>query len=117
MRTLKIGGMVVDRGEALKHARRYLTDGAGWAYPAYDGYERDRALGPLRDADLLAPVLLNVSRMKIKTYEALQGKRARLDEQLARIPVDLDLVDADDDDLEVLGEMFALLDDTGVWGA
>lgn len=51
----------MDRGKALAHARRYLTDGKGWAYPAYDAYERDRAVGPLTDADLLAPVLLNAA--------------------------------------------------------
>ncbi len=117
MRALTIGGVVVDRGEALAHARRYLTDGKGWAYPAYDAYERDRAQGPLTDADLLAPVLLNVSRMKIKTYEALQAKREELDEHLVRIPLDLDLADADADDLAVLGDLFAVLDGPGVWGA
>ncbi len=62
MSAVKIGGVVVDRDEALAYAQRYLTDGAGWPYPAYDAYERDRAAGPLTDADLLAPVLLNVSR-------------------------------------------------------
>ncbi len=36
MSGLRIGGVVVDRSEALDHARRYLTDGAAWAYPAYD---------------------------------------------------------------------------------
>lgn len=55
--------------------------------------------------------------MKIKTYESLQNKRAALDEHLARIPLDLDLVDADADDLAVLGDMFAVLDGPGVWGA
>lgn len=117
MSAVKIGGIVVDRGEALAHAQRYLTDGAGWAYPAYDAYERERAPGPLTDADLLAPVLLNVRRMKIKTYEALQAKRAELDEHLARVPAGLDLVDADAGDLAVLGDMFAVLDGPGVWGA
>ncbi len=64
---LGIGGVTVDRDEALDHARRYLTDGSGWAYPAYDVYEADRAAGPLTDADLLAPVLLNVNRLSIRT--------------------------------------------------
>lgn len=115
---MKVGGVFVDRGEALAHAQRYLTDGgAGWAYPAYDAYERERAPGPLTDAGLLAPVLLKVSRMKIRTYEALQAKRAELDEHLARVPVGLDLVDADADDLTVLGDMFAVLVGPGVWGA
>jgi hypothetical protein len=67
MNELRIGGVVVDRDNAFRHARRYLTDGAGWAYPAYDGFELDRAAGPLTDADLLAPVLLNVNRMRIRS--------------------------------------------------
>ncbi len=117
MDEVRIGGVMVDRGDALDHARRYLTDGTGWAYPAYDAYERDRAAGPLTDADLLAPVLLNVNRMKIRTYEALQDKRAELDEHLARVPLDFDLADADTDELAVLGDMFAVLDGPGVWGA
>jgi len=55
--------------------------------------------------------------MKIKTYEALQAKRAELDEHLARVPAGLDLVDADAGDLAVLGDMFTVLDGPGVWGA
>lgn len=117
MSSLRIGGLDVYRAKALAHARCYLTEGTGWAYPAYDAYERERASGPLTDADLLAPVLLNVSRMKIKTYEALQAKREELDEHLARIPIHLDLVDADEGALTVLGDMFAVLDGAGVWGA
>jgi hypothetical protein len=38
---LRIGGAIVDRSTAFDHARRYLTDGSGWAYPSYDGYEAD----------------------------------------------------------------------------
>lgn len=117
MSALRVGGVVLDRGEALAHARRYLTDGVGWAYPSYDAYERQRAGGPLSDADLLAPVLLNVSRLRIKTYETLQAKRDELDEFLACIPLDLELASANPDDLAILGDMFAVLDGPGVWGA
>jgi len=117
MNELRIGGVVVDRDDALARARRYLTDGTGWAYPAYDAYEQERAAGPLTDADLLAPVLLNVNRMTIRTYEALQAVRTELDQHLARIPPDLDLADAAPDDLAVLGDLFAVLDGPSVWGA
>ncbi len=117
MNELRIGGVVVDRDDALAHARRYLTNGTGWGYPAYDAYEQERAAGPLTDADLLAPVLLNVNRMTIRTYEALQAVRAELDDHLARVPLDLDLADAGTDELAVLGQMFAVLDGPGVWGA
>jgi hypothetical protein len=114
---LRIGGVIVDRDAALDHARRYLTDGSGWAYPAYDAYEAERAAGPLTDADLLAPVLLNVNRLNIRTYEGLQRVRPVLDEHLGRIPVGLDLPQASDDDLHLLGPLFGVLDQGGVWGA
>lgn len=117
MSQLEIGGVVVDRGAAFEHARHYLTDGSGWGYPAYDAYEADRAAGPLTDADLLAPVLLNVSRMRIRTYEALQVVRDDLDALLVRVPADLDLLHANEDDIALLGDMFAVLDGHDVWGA
>jgi Family of unknown function (DUF6308) len=117
MRELRIGGVVVDRDAALDHARHYLTDGSGWAYPSYDGYEADHAAGRLSDAGLLAPVLLNVSHMSIRTYEGLQAVHATLDGHLASVPVDLDLAQACHDDLQLLGPLFAVLDGDGVWGA
>lgn len=55
--------------------------------------------------------------MRIKTYEALQAKRPELDEHLARIPLNFDLAAAGPGDLAVLGDMFAVLDGPGVWGA
>ncbi len=42
MSGLRIGGISVDREDAFDDARRYLTKGAGWAYPAYDAYRPDR---------------------------------------------------------------------------
>lgn len=36
---------------------------------------------------------------------------------LARVPLDLDLADADTTELAVLGDLFAVLDGPGVWGA
>ena len=117
MTTLLVGGVTVDRDLALAHARHYLTDGSGWAYPSYDAYEADRAAGPLTDADFLAPLLLNVNQLKIRTYEALQQVRNTLDEVLTRIPGDLDLAEATPHDLLLLGKLFAVLDDPGIWGA
>jgi hypothetical protein len=117
MTNLLVGGVTVDREQAMVHARHYLTDGSGWAYPSYDAYEAARATGPLTDADFLAPLLLNVNELKIRTYEALQKVRGTLDEILNRVPVDLHLADANPDDLLLLGELFAVLDEPGVWGA
>ncbi len=117
MTKLRVGGLIIDREHALADARSYLTSGSGWAYPSYDGYEAQRAHGPLTDADLLAPLLLNVNQLKIRTYEALQAVRGTLDEVLTRIPVDLDLADASPEDLLLIGELFSVLDSPGVWGA
>lgn len=113
---LQIGGLKVDRGAALAHARAYLTDGHGWAYPSYDGYDVARGVGPLTDADLLAPVLLNV-QMKIATYKALQAARPALQGTLDRIPPELDLAEATDEDLALIGELFSALDGPGISGA
>ena len=79
--------------------------------------EAERAAGPLTDADFLAPLLLNVNQLKIRTYEALQHVRGTLDAVLSRIPLDLDLTEASSEQIQLLGELFAVLDDPGVWGA
>ncbi len=117
MGTLQIGNRTVDRGAATAYARRYLTEGGGWAYPSYDGYDAKHARGPLVDADFLAPVLLNVSHMRVRTYEELQGKRTELQSVLDEIPTDLDLREAGEDDLRRLGELFSVLDGEGIHGA
>ena len=117
MGTLQIGNRTVDREAAKEYARRYLTEGGGWAYPSYDAYDGERARGPLVDADFLAPVLLNVSHMRVRTYEELQGKRHELEAVLAAIPTDLALREADTGDLRRLGDLFAVLDGEGIHGA
>lgn len=116
MGDLQLGGRVVEREGALDYARRYLTDGAGWSYPSYDAYDEARATGPLTDGDFLAPMLLNV-RIKVRTYEGLQARREELDRHLARIPQALDLADATTADLGILGDLFSVLDEPGVYGA
>jgi hypothetical protein len=113
---LRIGGRTVDREAALDYARRYLTEGNGWSYPSYDGYETARALDPLTDADLLAPVLLNVQQLRITAYEALQAVRSRLAGALEAIPQELTLCGASDDELALLGELFAPLSEPGIPG-
>jgi hypothetical protein len=106
----------VSRSAAHVYATRYLSEGHGWAYPSYDGYQRESATGPLVDGDLLAPVLLNVPFFRITTYEALRARRPKLQEALDEIPTDLDLLDARNDDLSLLGCLFAVLDGDGVSG-
>ena len=115
---LRIGGLLIKRDEAQQYARDYLTSGKGYAYPSYDGYDAAHALGPLNDADLLAPVLLNVGRTySIALYEALQAKVPFLQRVLDRIPHNLQLEDADPGAINLLGELFGVLDGEGIAGA
>lgn len=117
MDEIRLGGLVVPQHEALAYATSYLTQrGHGWAYPWYDGFDVQHAAGPLVDADLLAPLLLNV-RISITTYAALQAVRPRLQSALDSISPELSLADATPEQVAGLGELFAVLDDPGVPGA
>jgi len=116
MTRIQVGGVLLDSEEALASARDYLTGPATFAYPSYDGYDGERALGPLNDADLLAPVLLNV-RCSIGLFEALKRVAATLQSHLDRIPAGARLATANDAELAVLGDLFGVLDEPGVPGA
>lgn len=70
MDELRVGGKRLDRGAARAYATRYLTEGHEWAYPSYDGFDAAHATGPITDGDLLAPLLLNVTRISMSTFEA-----------------------------------------------
>lgn len=117
METVQIGGIRVPHGEALDLARRYLTDGTGWGYPAYERYEAARATGPLTDADLLVPPLLNVQHFDLGVYESLQAVQTQLQSSLAQIRPAASVFDATDDEREHVRRMFALLDRRGIPGA
>jgi hypothetical protein len=118
MTELRVGGRLVDRERALHFAAHYLNDGLGWGYPSYDAYDSAHALGPLTDADFLAPVLLSVGRTyNIRLYESLQGVRAQLQATLDCIPETVRLVDADERQIELIGELFSTLDGGGIPGA
>jgi len=117
MAELRIGGMRLQREAAFEQARHYLTVGRGWAYPSYDGYDAAHARGPLTDADLLAPVLLNVRQMSITTYEQLQNALPRLQELLDLIPERESLADAGAAEFELLGELFGVVDNSAIRGA
>jgi hypothetical protein len=113
--TLVIGGMRVDRAEARAFACRYLDPDTGWAYPAYDGYDSDRARGPLVDADFLAPVLLNV-RMSIATYGNLVGVRDVLQEKLSKLP-ERGLLEATGEDIDRVADLYSVIDAKRTHGA
>ncbi|MFD7161012.1 DUF6308 family protein [Kribbella sp. NPDC059898] len=113
---LRVGGVVVEREQAIEWAREYLTGASAWAYPAYDAYDARSDPKRIDDADLLAPVLLNVGRLTLEAYYGLQERRARLQECLAAIPEDAELTSAGDDDLEPIRLLFGVLDDPGIPG-
>lgn len=116
--SLNVGGLTIDRQAAFEHAQTYLTRGTGWSYPSYDGFDATRSTGPLNDADLLAPVLLNVGRTySIELYEALQAASARLNTLIDQIPVSARLAEATEDELTIIGDLFASLDGAGIRGA
>ncbi len=111
---VRVGGAVVEREQAFEWAREYLTGASAWAYPAYDAYDARSDPHSIADADLLAPVLLNVNRLTLKAYYGLQEQRDRLQDCLAAIPEDAELSSAGDDDLELIRLLFSVLDNPGI---
>lgn len=89
-----------------------------YAYPAYDDYCKHNAPDELTDADLLAPVLLNV-QVKIRSFYDLQKARGRLQDGLKKIPRFVDLVDIEKREIEeMVSSLYKVLDcpDTKPWG-
>ncbi|MET3808884.1 hypothetical protein ABIB25_005914 [Nakamurella sp. UYEF19] len=113
---LRIGGRHVDRATARRDARTYLTARDGYAYPSYDGFDAEHAMEPLVDADFLAPLLLNVNYLKITTYEALTTVRSRLQPLLHRIDPTWTLARAEPVQLEMLAELYEVIDGGAVSG-
>jgi len=75
------------------------------------------ATDPLTDADLLAPVLLNVPHLSVATYYRLQKEMRYLDELLNRLSPDLSLVNATSADIEIVGALFEGIDAGRLVGA
>jgi hypothetical protein len=109
-----VGGLFIERKRAIGLAREYLTGSGVWAYPAYDAYQARSDPNHIEDADLLAPVLLNVSRLTLRAYNGLQQQRSRLQEWLAEIPQGAQLISAEDQDLKPIQMLFGVLDDPGL---
>lgn len=98
---VRIGGVSVPLATAQRWVGEYTSvqnasAANPYAYPAYDRYERERN-DPrrLRDADLLAPGLLNVP-VKIRSYYDLQRIRADLEAGLANDDLGVALAEIDD---------------------
>jgi hypothetical protein len=113
MGDVRIGAVTISRDKAWHYARTYLTDQSrAWAYPAYDGFTGGGDPNSLDDADLLAPVLLNV-RVTLRGFYGLRAQRVHLGEILAGIPRNADLTD-DKVDLAPLGALYSVLDAPGI---
>ena len=110
MLEIKIGSRTVSTQAAAAMGHEYLNGSGVWAYPAYDGYGASTATGPLCDSDLLAPVLLNVTQTSLRTYYDLQDQIGFLQEHLDVLPVDLNLLDAEDLHIAAIARMYSVID-------
>lgn len=109
---LHVGGFDVE----VEHARTLIdqyvhpADGIVTGFGHYDHLATGApATGPLIDADLLAPNLLNAP-VDLKRFAALQDLRDEMQAALDPIPAHADLAEADDETIELLGPLFAVLD-------
>jgi hypothetical protein len=123
---VRIGGVQIHLDTAEQWVRDYTdaaansTRSAPYAYPAYDEYNSEHN-DPhrLTDADLLAPVLLNVG-LSIRSFYGLQRLRDRLEDGLANNDLRRPL--AEIEDLRCISAMvkplYGVLDDPGAkpWG-
>jgi hypothetical protein len=116
--SVRVGQVEVPLGTATGWVREYTdvqrnkTSVDPYAYPAYDCFDggtedSDR----LTDADLLAPVLLNVG-VKIRSYYGLQRIRGRLEDALRHAELAQPLSEIDENRIEnLIGPLYAVLDD------
>jgi hypothetical protein len=120
--TVQIGKKAVPMDKALKWVAEYTDAEANqtglspYAYPAYDTYQADENLpGVLTDADLLAPVLLNVT-IKIRSFYALQRVREQLQVALVEPELETPLAGLPDERIDALiGALYSVLD-ADLWG-
>lgn len=116
--SVRVGQVEVPLDTATGWVREYTdvqrnkSSAAPYAYPAYDCFDGgtedpDR----LTDADLLAPVLLNVE-VKVRSYYGLQRVRSRLEEALSQAELAQPLSEIDEHRIEdLIGPLYAVLDD------
>lgn len=110
---------MIAQGEAERIVSRYVrADEELFAFPYYDCLQTAADPAQLVEADLLAPVLLNV-QVSIRAFRGLQRLLPRLQASLDELPIDQDLADAEDALVRKVGSCFAVLDDPDVelWGA
>jgi hypothetical protein len=114
-----VGSVPIALATAVRWVREYTdveknaTGKAPYAYPAYDHYESETN-DPLRitDADLLAPVLLNVPP-KIRTFYDLQRIRGILESGLANDDLARPLAEIEDPGriAAMVKPLYAVIDD------
>lgn len=125
MNQIQVGRVSIPLETAAQWVTEYTdpmnsTAAKPYAYPAYDTYQGDQN-DPLRltDADLLAPVLLNVS-IKIRSYYALQRARPILEDGLSNADLSVPLAEIEDPEriAAMVGPLYAILDNrtTKPWG-
>jgi hypothetical protein len=108
--TIRVGGREVAVDTARSWVRTYLNGMPGlYAYPSYDGYTTNDDPDHLCDGDLLAPVLLNVG-VKIEAFADMREARGELDLALQRVPQNVDLVVARDEDIARVAGLYSILD-------
>jgi hypothetical protein len=123
---VKVGQVEISLAKAVDWVRAYTdveanTSGpAPYAFPAYDEYESEtNEPRRITDADLLAPVLLNV-RLPIRSFYGLQLIRGHLEDGLANEDLLLPLAEIDGPKriAAMVGPLYAVLDDPKLkpWG-
>lgn len=118
---MQIGKFAVPMDRALTWVAEYTNGDANrvsespYAYPAYDTYQAgENSPNVLTDADLLAPVLLNVT-VKIRSFYALQGVREELQKALSEPELAQPLADLSDERIgDLIGALYSVLD-VGLW--
>lgn len=113
-----VGNIKISLAEATAWVKTYTDETNNkskkkpYAYPAYDRYEQDtNDPHHLSDADLLAPVLLNVS-ISIRSFYALQAVRRQLEDELQHPALNRSLIElADDEVRDAVGPLYAVLDE------
>jgi hypothetical protein len=113
--TVRIGDREVAIEQAETWVREYTkgdrTLQRPYAFPAYDHYQRDSDMDHLSDADLLAPMLLNVS-MSVRAFYDLKSIATRLESGLMAIDRDLTLEAATDDEItRRVAALYSVMDD------
>ena len=120
---VQVGAISIPFSTAERWVREYTSESNKtaanpYSYPAYDLYEKEQS-DPRRvsDADLLAPVLLNVS-ISVRSYYALQAVRGLLEEALANDHLDFPLAEIGDRAIiaAMVKPLYAVLDGNLLWG-